>query len=69
MTPIRGAIPAGVFFAAVAEAKVKFGEPRTWNQPMVTAWVRRRCFEVLGQAPAEVRFMPDARERQAGNGE
>lgn len=38
-----------LFVAVLREAEQEFGHPRTWNRPMVTAWVRNRMAVLMGK--------------------
>lgn len=72
----RGNASGRLVVAVMAEAARKFGEPRTWNREVVTAWVQARVRELREQAhvPAEMRpHVPrgfnDAKQRQCGDDE
>lgn len=57
--------PKNVFVGVLLEARVKFGEPSTWNRPQVSAWVKQRIAELRGERAEVIPFDP----KQAQMGE
>lgn len=56
--------PAGLVLAVLSEAKVRYGDPRAWNRPIVIDWVRRRCRALMDGTPE--RATPTEAEREPG---
>ena len=50
-------LPGKYLVGVLSEARLKFGDPKGWNRPQVTAWVRQRVAEIRSEQgePPDVR--------------